>query len=131
MNRREFLKKAGFAGLGTVAVFVAPSFTTIRARAAYEAMTQATPTPRPPAPTPTPQATSTPGLTPTPPTATPATNPGMMPGDVVVGPPTVSYYTWNTDGCYYRNHFGKRELVVCSPNGPGSYVFPDGWRLED
>jgi len=125
MDRREFLKKAGLGSLGATAVFLAPTITTVKARAAYEAMTTVKPTstPRPtntPEPTPetTPEATSTP---------TPEDNPGARQGDNEVGPPTVSYYTWNVDGCYYRNHFGNRTLVVCSPNGPGTYNFPEGW----
>lgn len=66
----------------------------------------------PPPPTPTPT-----------PTATPTPRPKIAPG-----PPTVSYYTWNTDGCYYIVHFGVRTQIACSPGGPGTYTFPQGIR---
>jgi len=116
IERRKFIKKAGLASLGAAGLYVVPQMLTINSKTAYAAMSAGlveTPTPTS---NPRPQATSTsqPKATSTPQSQPKVDN-------------NISFYTWNTDGWYYHVYYGKRDKVVQSVDGPGTYIFPDDW----
>ena len=132
IERRKFIKKAGLASLGAAGLYVVPQMLTINSKTAYAAMSAGlveTPTPTS---NPRPQATSTsqPKATSTPqPTATSTPQPKATstPQSQPKVDNNISFYTWNTDGWYYHVYYGKRDKVVQSVDGPGTYIFPDDW----
>ena len=97
MERREFIKKLGIASVAALSLYVAPTIETVKGGGLYSQLTSYENPPATPSPT-----------------STPVSNPGAIPGDKIQNTPNVSYYTWNViDECYYRVHYGDRQLIYC------------------